>query len=79
MLQTMRSSAKIVMWVLLISFVGGFLLFQTSGLMGSAPVTSTTAVASVNGRDILYADWQRRAQQLVQQTQQQSGRPLTQA
>ena len=52
-LQTMRSSAKIVMWVLLISFVGGFLLFETSGLMGSAPVTTTTAVASVNGRDIL--------------------------
>ena len=78
MLQTMRSSAKIVMWVLLISFVGGFLLFQTSGLMGSAPVTSTTAVASVNGRDILYTDWQRRAQQLVQQTQQQSARTLTQ-
>ncbi|CAN5895523.1 peptidylprolyl isomerase [soil metagenome] len=78
MLQTMRSSAKIVMWVLLISFVGGFLLFQSSGLMGSAPVTSTTAVASVNGRDILYTDWQRRAQQLVQQTQQQSGRTLTQ-
>ncbi len=73
----MRSSAKVVMWVLLISFVGGFLLFQTSGLMGSAPVTSTTAVASVNGTDILYTDWQRRAQQLVQQTQQQSGRTLT--
>ena len=78
MLQTMRSSAKIVRWVLLISFVGGFLLFQTSGLMGSAPVTSTTAVASVNGKDILYTEWQRRAQQLVQQTQQQSGRTLTQ-
>jgi peptidyl-prolyl cis-trans isomerase D len=45
--------------------------------MGSAPVTSTTAVASVNGTDILYTDWQRRAQQLVQQTQQQSGRTLT--
>ena len=78
MLQTMRGSAKIVMWVLLISFVGGFLLFQTSGLIGSAPVTSTTAVASVNGKDILYTEWQRRAQQLVQQTQQQSGRTLTQ-
>ena len=78
MLQTMRSSAKVVMWVLLISFVGGFLLFQTSGLMGSAPVTTSTAVATVNGTDILYTDWQRRAQQLVQQTQQQSGRTLTQ-
>jgi Parvulin-like peptidyl-prolyl isomerase len=77
-LQTMRSSAKVVMWVLLISFVGGFLLFQTSGLMGSAPVTTATAVATVNGTDILYTDWQRRAQQLEQQTQQQSGRTLTQ-
>ncbi|MDQ2667688.1 MAG: peptidyl-prolyl cis-trans isomerase [Gemmatimonadota bacterium] len=77
MLQTMRSSAKVVMWVLLISFVGGFLLFQTSGLMGSAPVTTTTAVASVNGTDILYTDWQRRAEQQVEQTQQQSGRTLT--
>jgi peptidyl-prolyl cis-trans isomerase D len=46
--------------------------------MGSAPVTSTTSVASVNGKDILYTEWQRRAQQLVQQTQQQSGRTLTQ-
>ncbi len=74
MLQTMRSSAKFVMWILLIAFVGGFLLFQTSGLMGSAPVTSTTAVATVNGKDILYTDWQKRAQQL----EQQSGRTLTQ-
>ena len=78
MLQTMRSSAKVVMWILLISFVGGFLLFQTSGLMGSAPVTTSTAVATVNRKDILYTDWQRRAKQLVQQTQQQSGRTLTQ-
>ncbi len=78
MLQTMRSSAKVVMWVLLISFVGGFLLFQTSGLMGSAPVTTSTAVATVNRTDILYTDWQRRTQQLVQQAQQQSGRTLTQ-
>ena len=78
MLQTMRSSAKFVMWILLASFVGGFLLYQTSGLIGSTPVTSTTAVATVNGKDILYTDWQRRSQQLVQQTQQQSGRSLTQ-
>ncbi|MEO8334241.1 MAG: peptidylprolyl isomerase [bacterium] len=74
----MRSSAKIVMWILLASFVGGFLLVETSGLLGSAPVTPTTAVATVNGKDILYTDWQRRSQQLVQQTQQQSGRSLSQ-
>jgi peptidyl-prolyl cis-trans isomerase D len=77
-LQTMRSSAKIVMWILLVSFVGGFLLVESSGLLGRTPVTPTTAVATVNGTDILYTDWQRRAQDIVQQQQQQSGRSLTQ-
>ena len=78
MLQTMRSSAKIVMWILLVSFVGGFLLVESSGLLGRTPVTPTTAVASVNGTDILYTDWQRRSQDLIQQQQQQAGRSLTQ-
>ena len=79
MLQTMRSSAKFVFWILAIAFIGGFLLVETSGLLGRTAVTPTTAVASVNGTDILYTDWQRRAQQLVQQEQQsQSGRSLTQ-
>src|SRR6476620_1773280 len=73
----MRSSAKIVMWILLVSFVGGFLLVESSGLLGRTPVTPTTAVASVNGTDILYMDWQRRSQQLLNQQQQQSGRSLT--
>lgn len=78
MLQTMRSSAKYVFWILGIAFVGGFLLAETSGLLNRSAITPTTAVASVNGTDILYTDWQRRAQQLVQQEQQQSGRSLTQ-
>jgi peptidyl-prolyl cis-trans isomerase D len=77
-LQTMRSSAKFVFWILAVAFIGGFLLVETSGLLGSSPVTTTTAVATVNGKDILYTDWQRRSQQLIQQTQQQSGRTLTQ-
>ncbi|MEP6620083.1 MAG: peptidyl-prolyl cis-trans isomerase [bacterium] len=74
----MRSSAKFVFWILAVAFIGGFLLFQTSGLIGGTPVTPTTAVATVNGKDILYTDWQRRSQQLVQQEQQRSGRSLTQ-
>jgi peptidyl-prolyl cis-trans isomerase D len=77
-LQTMRSSAKFVFWILAVAFIGGFLLVETSGLLGSSPVTPTTAVATVNGKDILYTDWQRRTQQLVQQDQQQSGRSLSQ-
>ncbi len=77
MLQTMRSSAKWVFWILAVAFIGGFLLVETSGLLGSSPVTPTTAVATVNGKDILYTDWQRRSQQLLNQQQQQSGRSLT--
>ena len=78
MLQSMRSSAKFVFWILAVAFIGGFLLVETSGLLGSSPVTPTTAVATVNGTDILYTEWQRRAQQEVQQAQQQAGRSLTQ-
>lgn len=79
MLQTMRSSAKFVFWILAVAFIGGFLLVETSGLLGRTAVTPTTAVATVNGHDILYTDWQRRAQQLQQQQQQQrGGRTMTQ-
>jgi peptidyl-prolyl cis-trans isomerase D len=77
-LQTMRSSAKFVFWILLLAFGGVFLFTQASGLIGRSAVTPTTAVATVNGTDVLYTDWQRRSSQLVQQEQQQSGRSLTQ-
>jgi peptidyl-prolyl cis-trans isomerase D len=73
----MRSSAKFVFWILLVAFIGGFLLFEASGLMDRGAITTTTAVATVNGTDILYSDWQQRSSQLVQQ-EQQAGRTLTQ-
>ena len=51
----MRGLAKYV-WVLVaLFFVGGFLLYETSGLMGRTPVTATTAVvpsASNCDRDV---------------------------
>ena len=78
MLQTMRSSAKFVFWILAFAFIGGFLLVESSGLLNRGAVTPTTAVATVNGTDILYTDWLRRAQQMTQQQQQQTGRSLTQ-
>jgi parvulin-like peptidyl-prolyl isomerase len=74
----MRSSAKFVFWILAFAFIGGFLLVESSGLLNRGAVTPTTAVATVNGTDILYTDWLRRSQQLTQQQQQQSGRSLTQ-
>jgi peptidyl-prolyl cis-trans isomerase D len=74
----MRSSAKYVFWILAVAFIGGFLLVESSGLLGRSPVSTTTAVATVNGTDILYTDWQRRSSQLMQQEQQQAGHTLTQ-
>ena len=78
MLQQMRSLAKYI-WVLVaLVFVGGFLLYETSGLLGlSTAPTSTTPVATVNGTDILYRDYIARYQGEVQNAQQREGRTLT--
>lgn len=69
----MRSLAKYIWVVVALVFVGGFLLYQTSGLMGRTPVTATTAVAVVNGHEIPYRDYQLRVQQEIQAEQQRSG------
>jgi peptidyl-prolyl cis-trans isomerase D len=73
----MRSSAKWIFWILLVTFVGGFLLAETSGLLGRAPITNATTVASVNGRDIPYATWISVTQSLSQQQEARLGRALT--
>jgi len=73
----MRSSAKYIWIFLVIFFVGGFLLVQTSGLLGRAPVTTSTTVASVNGEDILATTWFGLTQQLEQQATQESGRTVS--
>ena len=76
MLHQMRSLAKYVWVIVALFFVGGFLLYQTSGLLGRTNVTPTTAVATVNGHDILYTDYQNRVQAQMQSAQQQ-GQTLT--
>jgi peptidyl-prolyl cis-trans isomerase D len=76
-LQQMRSAAKWVWLFVAVAFIGGFLLLDTSGLLGTAPLTPTTPVAEVNGREINYSQWQARVQQAMQ-NQQQAGRALTQ-
>src|SRR3712207_907031 len=73
----MRSAAKWIWIALFVAFVGGFLLVDTSGLLGRTGVTPTTAVAEVNGEDILYTTLQNATQQLAQQREQQLGRGLT--
>ncbi len=77
MLQTMRSSAKYIWIFVTAAFIGGFLLYESSGLFGSAPITSTTAIATVNGEDILVTQWQTLAQQLEQQRTQASGESVS--
>ena len=76
MLQQMRSAAKYIWLFVVVVFVGGFLLMETSGLLGRTPVTPTTAVAKVNGHEILYTAWQNRVRQNTEN--QRSGRSLTQ-
>jgi peptidyl-prolyl cis-trans isomerase D len=73
----MRSSAKYIWIFLIIFFVGGFLLAETSGLLGRSPVTTSTEVATVNGEDILAISWFNATQTLEQQATQQGGRSLS--
>jgi peptidyl-prolyl cis-trans isomerase D len=72
------NAAKYIIWgFIAVTFIGGFLLYETSGLMGRDAITPNTAVATVNGEDILYTDWLRTAQNLQQQRTAQSGQPVT--
>jgi peptidyl-prolyl cis-trans isomerase D len=73
----MRSSAKYIWIFLIVFFVGGFLLAETSGLLGISQVTPTTAVATVNGEDILATTWYNAINILELQATQQSSRSVT--
>ena len=77
MLQSMRSSAKWVFWILAVTFIGGFLLVETSGLLGRATVTPATPVAKVNGEEIPYSTWVNVTQNRAQEEEQRLGRALT--
>src|SRR5687768_1658702 len=76
-MQSMRSAAKYIWIFVVVAFVGVFLFTETSGLLGTAPVTTGTAVAEVNGDDIPYLTWMQAAQQRIQQENEQRGRTLT--
>ncbi|MDQ2890746.1 MAG: peptidyl-prolyl cis-trans isomerase [Gemmatimonadota bacterium] len=73
----MRSSAKYIWIFVTVAFIGGFLLYESSGLFGSAPITSTTAVATVNGEDILVTTWQQLSSQLEQQRSANTGEQVS--
>lgn len=79
MLQSMRNNAKYIWIVLAVVFVGVFVFAESSGLLGGGgeAIKTTTAVAEVNGEDILATNWFRATQQREQQQSQRLGRALT--
>lgn len=80
MLQAMRSNtARYIIWAFIsAAFIGGFVFFESSGLFGGgAVVTPTTAVATVNGQDILYTTWMNSAEEQIRSQEQRTGRSLS--
>jgi peptidyl-prolyl cis-trans isomerase D len=75
-MEWMRRFAPVVFLIIAVTFVGGFLLVESSGLLGRGALTPTTAVASVNGEDILATRWFALTQQF-EQAEMQDGRTLT--
>lgn len=72
MLQSMRSAAKYIWWAIAILFLIGFVFYQQSGLT-SQKVTAGTSIATVNGTDINYIDFQQASQNRIRQEQEGSG------
>ena len=76
MLQSMRSLAKYIFWFLFITFVGGFIFYETSGLTTSV-VTRGTPAGSINGEKITLDVWQRTLQQRLEEYQRNRDQGLT--
>ena len=78
MLQTFRSFGKYIFWGLAVTFIGGFVFYESSGLFGreSGPTLGTTVVR-VGGQDVPYGAYQRALEAAVQQEEQRRGRSLT--
>ena len=71
----MRSAAKYIFWIITISFVGGFIFVETSGLLGRN-VTRGTPIGRVNGEPISYDVYDRTVRSMTEQAQ-RDGRNLT--
>ncbi|MCC6317772.1 MAG: SurA N-terminal domain-containing protein [Gemmatimonadaceae bacterium] len=79
MLQQLRSKSLVIWAIVFVFFVVGFLLADTSGLlgMGGPQITNSTAVAEVNGTDVSWMTWQNLSNQLAQTEERNTGRGLT--
>ncbi|MEJ7810851.1 MAG: peptidyl-prolyl cis-trans isomerase [Gemmatimonadaceae bacterium] len=72
MLQSMRSSAKYIWFIIVFAFVGVFIFAQTSGLT-DRNVTRGTTVGKVNGEPISVDEFDRAVRNLSEQAQRQGG------
>lgn len=77
MLQSMRSAAKWIWLTIAIVFVGGFVFYESSGLFTTGAVTTSSAVGTVNGQDILYTTWFNARENAAREEEQRTGRSLT--
>lgn len=79
MLQQMRSRSLLIWAIVFVCFVVGFLLADTSGLLGlgTTPITPSTAVAKVGGTEVPWLSWQNLSNNLAAQQERQVGRGLT--
>jgi hypothetical protein len=78
-LQQLRSKSLVIWAIVFVFFVVGFLMADTSGLLGlgGTQITNSTAVAKVNGTEIPWLTWQNLTNQLAQNEEQTSGRGLS--
>jgi len=68
----MRSAARYIWIIIAAMFLIGFVFFQQSGL-SDKKVTAGTPIATVNGTDINYLDFERASQNRIRQEQEGSG------
>ncbi len=73
MLQQMRSSAKYLILILILVFIGGFLLYDVAGLGQRPTVTSGTTVATINGQTVTWQDWVNAYTPMMRDAQAQQG------
>ncbi len=73
MLQQMRSSAKYLILILILVFIGGFLLYDVAGLGQRPTVTSGTTVATINGQTVTWQDWVNAYTPMMREAQAQQG------
>ncbi len=78
MMTKMRESTGVILWILVLSF-GGLWVLQDSGALDNVGIQQRQNIAVVGGEPILYEEYTRALEQEVRSYQQQSGEAPTQA